>query len=128
VEDQGTKRSLTSIASKLFDPFGFLSPYTIRAKILFQELWSKGIQWDGPLDEEIVVEWQKWKDELGILKDVKVPRFFYEEQGQIIETELHGFSDASPNAYGAAVYLRSRDDKNNIKTHIVMAKSKVAPT
>ncbi|EDO49520.1 predicted protein, partial [Nematostella vectensis] len=29
-----TKLSLLSVASKLFDPMGFITPYTVRAKIL----------------------------------------------------------------------------------------------
>ncbi|MEO0404760.1 MAG: hypothetical protein AAF193_07815, partial [Bacteroidota bacterium] len=98
VEDQRTKRSLISIASKLFDPLGFLSPYTIRAKILFQQLWLRGIQWDEPLDEEITKEWEKWKDEWVALKEVQIPRCFYDEQGKITQIELHGFSDASQKA------------------------------
>ena len=35
-----TKRSLLSLASKVFDPLGLLAPFIVRAKILFQELWS----------------------------------------------------------------------------------------
>ncbi|KAK3745920.1 hypothetical protein QZH41_001370 [Actinostola sp. cb2023] len=82
-QDEGTKRSLISIASKLFDPLGFLGPFTIRAKILFQELWSKGIQWEESLDEEINTEWLKWKEELKALKELQVPRCFYTELDKI---------------------------------------------
>ena len=35
-----TKRSLLSLTSKVFDPLGLLTPFVVRAKILFQELWS----------------------------------------------------------------------------------------
>ena len=41
-KDCETKRSLLSLASKIFDPMGLLSPYVLRAKIMFQELWSRG--------------------------------------------------------------------------------------
>ena len=37
-DDPETKRGLLSIASKLFDSMGLLSPFVIRAKIMFQEL------------------------------------------------------------------------------------------
>jgi hypothetical protein len=41
-----TKRNMLSDASKIFDPMGLLSPYTIRSKMLFQQLWNRGLQWD----------------------------------------------------------------------------------
>ena len=39
-DDPETKRSLFSLTSKVFDPMVLLAPFIIRAKILFQELWS----------------------------------------------------------------------------------------
>ena len=63
-DDPETKRSLLSIASKLFDPMGLLSPFVIRAKIMFQELWSHGLQWDDKLPDDIVEKWRSWKEEL----------------------------------------------------------------
>ncbi|KOB73159.1 Uncharacterized protein OBRU01_08821, partial [Operophtera brumata] len=41
-----TKRELLSELSKLFDPLGWLSPLSIRAKLLFQGTWSKKMRWD----------------------------------------------------------------------------------
>ena len=38
VSDPETKRSLLSIASRIFDPMGLITLFTIRAKMLFQEL------------------------------------------------------------------------------------------
>ena len=42
--DPMTKRSLLSLASKTFDPMGPISPFTVRAKILFQELWHRRLE------------------------------------------------------------------------------------
>ena len=39
-DDPETKRGLLSLTSKVFDPMGLLAPFIVRAKILFQELWS----------------------------------------------------------------------------------------
>ena len=39
VSDPETKRTLLSIASRIFDPMGLITPFTIRAKMLFQGLW-----------------------------------------------------------------------------------------
>ena len=35
-----TKRNFLSKIATLFDPLGFLMPYTVRAKILIQDMWS----------------------------------------------------------------------------------------
>ena len=53
LHERETKRSMLSDASKMFDPMGILSPYTIRSKVLFQQLWSRGLQLDENLPEDI---------------------------------------------------------------------------
>ena len=40
-----TKRSILQGASKHYDPLGWLTPITIRARILMQELWKKQVTW-----------------------------------------------------------------------------------
>ncbi|KRY96733.1 hypothetical protein T4B_14739, partial [Trichinella pseudospiralis] len=56
-EKNCTKRKLISDASKLYDPLGFLTPFVVRAKILFQKLWQAGIDWDEPLTTSIAEDW-----------------------------------------------------------------------
>ena len=75
-DDPMTKRSVLSLASKMFDPMGVISPLTVRAKILFQELWQKGLQWEGPLDSDTKEKWSSRKSDLLQLKDVTIPRCF----------------------------------------------------
>lgn len=41
--------------------------------------------------------------------------------------QLHGFSDASEAGYSAVVYIRIVSFDNQIKTNLLIAKSKVAP-
>jgi hypothetical protein len=41
--------------------------------------------------------------------------------------EFHGFSDASQQGYGAAVYVRVKSTENTYETHLLCAKSRVAP-
>ena len=57
-DDPETKRSLLNITSKLFDPMGLLSPFVIHAKIMFQELGNRGLQWDDKLPDDIVEKWR----------------------------------------------------------------------
>ncbi|XP_068756583.1 uncharacterized protein [Montipora capricornis] len=125
--DPVSKRSLLSLASQMFDPLGLISPFTVRAKILFQELWLKGLQWDDPLDSDTKAKWLSWKSESLQLKDVTIPRCFGNGITQDSVVEVHGFGDASPKAYGAALYIRIRDKQDNVSSQLVISKSRVAP-
>jgi len=126
INDPETKRSLLSIASRIFDPKGLLTPFTVKAKIQFQDLWQRGLDWEDQLDEEIAAQWRSWKSELPCISRITTPRHFMANGRSIIE--LHGFGDASPKAYGAAVYIGSMDAAGKVSTHLVMSKSRVAPT
>lgn len=42
-----TKRSVHKLTGKIFDPIGFLTPFTIETKILFQELCLERVNLDG---------------------------------------------------------------------------------
>ncbi|GFS80634.1 integrase catalytic domain-containing protein [Trichonephila clavipes] len=48
-----TKRIVLQSAGKIYDPVGFLSPYTIRLKCLLQELWLRKLSWDDELPLDI---------------------------------------------------------------------------
>ena len=54
-----TKRSILQDSSRVYDPLGILSPVTIRAKLLMQELWQQFVDWDEPLDQRMR---DKWRD------------------------------------------------------------------
>ncbi|XP_052809477.1 uncharacterized protein LOC128237941 [Mya arenaria] len=41
-----TKREYLKKISTLFDPLGLLTPYNIRAKMLMQDIWISGVDWD----------------------------------------------------------------------------------
>ncbi|KRX14001.1 hypothetical protein T07_4244 [Trichinella nelsoni] len=85
-----TKRQLISVTAKLYDPLGHLSPYIIRAKILFQKLWQKGLNWDDELPSDLQKEWQTWKLELCDISDIRIPRCLIPFHGSTInKVELH---------------------------------------
>ena len=56
-EHSVTKRMVLQAASRIYDPLGFLSPITIRAKILIQELWQSGVDWDEPIQHNHNETW-----------------------------------------------------------------------
>ena len=128
MDDPETKRSLLSIASRIFDPMGLLTPFTIRAKILFQDLWQRGLEWEDRMNEDVAVQWRSWKSELPHLSCISIPCYLMADVGSSSTIELHVFGDASPKAYDAAVYIRSTDAAGKVSTPLVMSKSGVAPT
>ena len=69
-----TKREFLSRIARLFDPMGFLAPFTIQGKMLLQEMWLVGVDWNEPLPEELVAKAKAWFKELPDLSKIEVPR------------------------------------------------------
>ena len=67
-----TKRSLLKISAKVFDPLGFLSPYVIQLKCMFQELCAEKIDWDRELHGDWLSKWTSFLSELESLNKVRV--------------------------------------------------------
>ena len=48
-EDQRwTRRSLLKFIASIFDPLGYITPFTIAGKILLQQSWTESNDWDAP--------------------------------------------------------------------------------
>lgn len=94
-----TKRSFLSATGRIFDPLGFLSPCTVLAKILFQQLWLRKLDWDDPLPKNVDLQWEKLRSNFSVFEKIQIPRFLNILQSPI-KLELHGFADA----YAAVVY------------------------
>lgn len=52
------KRSLLSIESRILDPMGLLALFTAKAKILFQDLWQRGLEGEDQLGEDVAAQWR----------------------------------------------------------------------
>ena len=120
-----TKRSILSRIALMFDPLGVLGPSIVLAKIFMQKLWRLKSDWDESLPEELHTEWQSYERELPSLRKITVPRTVIESNFSRIE--IHGFSDAGENAYGACVYIRCISSSNIPRMQLLIAKSRVAP-
>ena len=120
-----TKRTILQDSSRVYDPLGILSPITIRAKLLMQELWQQSVDWDKPLDQRIRDKWRNIVTDLQIATATTMTRRYFPgetEDDEHTAYHLHIFADASIKAYGAVVYIC----KGNI-TSFVIAKTRVAP-
>ena len=52
-----TKRGLLSVVSSTYDPLGIISPFTIKAKLLFQDECRRTESWDESLLQHNRVAW-----------------------------------------------------------------------
>jgi Pao retrotransposon peptidase/Family of unknown function (DUF5641)/Putative peptidase (DUF1758)/Reverse transcriptase (RNA-dependent DNA polymerase)/Integrase zinc binding domain len=120
-----TKTSVLSCIASIFDPLGWIGPVVLKLKLLMKRLWLLKLDWDELLPEDIQQEWMQLKESLSSLQDVRIKRHCIISRHQSIE--LHAFADASIEAYGCSIYLRSIDSDGNIQTSLICAKSKVAP-
>jgi len=121
-----TKRSALSRVSQLFDPLGWLAPVIIVGKIFIQSLWKSQIGWDDPLPPSLARDWLAFDESLKDVSEFSIPRWFG-TSSSVQGIELHGFSDASQDALGAVLYLRTFHDYADAKVVLLTAKSKVAP-
>ena len=123
-----TKRNFLKQIATLFDPIGFLAPFTIRAKMLLQQMWMAGLDWDEELTEPLTNAARAWFSELPELTQLQIPRCLLVGGKQIDNVSLHTFVDASEDAFGAVAYVRYSYQDGTISTNIVAAKTRVAPT
>ncbi|XP_046803757.1 uncharacterized protein LOC124419190 [Lucilia cuprina] len=119
-----TKRQILSAVAKLFDPAGWLTPIIIQAKILLQELWQDGVGWDDEVKPQFLDKWKIFVDSFPTIESIEIPRWIhYHPQYNI---QIHGFCDASEQAYRATLYVVS--ENSGIRySNLLSAKSKVAP-
>ena len=90
-------------------------------------MWVAGIDWDEDAPQHIGEEWMHWRTELKLLSQKHVNRYYFPRDAVIQDLQLHGFCDASENAFASVVYLRMTDSKGKVHVSLVLAKTKVAP-
>ena len=120
-----TKASVLSEIASIFDPIGWLGPVVLQAKLFMKRLWLHQLEWNQELPDELKEEWREFQRNFPFLSSVRINRHCYIVNHESIE--IHGFSDASIEAYGAAVYVRSTDKQGNVQISLICAKSRVAP-
>ena len=125
--DGTTKRSILSITASLFDPVGFLAAFILVAKLILQELWRLGCQWDEVIDERVQKRWDKWLQGARNLPKIKINRQYLVTDKRVSEVQLHIFCDASELAFGCVAYLRFSFKSGGHASSFVMAKTKLAP-
>ncbi|XP_023948869.2 uncharacterized protein LOC112053624 [Bicyclus anynana] len=140
-----TKREILRVIMSIFDVFGFLAPFTIKGKLILQETWRSGIEWDEPLNSELYSKWTEWLTLLKGINKIYLPRHYQaaarasemenamyvapnsaSDYNAYSKLELHVFTDASIKAMCAVAYWRWEENKI-IRVAFIASKCKVAP-
>ncbi|XP_055902932.1 uncharacterized protein LOC129939084 [Eupeodes corollae] len=121
-----SKREILKTIMRIFDPLGLISHYIIRGRIILQEVWREGSNWDEPISNHLREQWKEFINELISIEKLKIPRLYVSWSPSISEPSLVVFVDASEKAFAAVAYLRFQKD-DAVEVSLVMAKAKVAP-
>ncbi|XP_013171141.1 PREDICTED: uncharacterized protein LOC106120362 [Papilio xuthus] len=136
-----TKAKMLSLIMSVYDMQGFITPITIKGKIILQNVHRSGVGWNCPIHIKDYECFLKWLNDLKVLAQLRIPRWYNNtgtwsdcypqtESGdpdRIINTEMHIFCDASLKAYAAVVYWRFIRTDGKVFVCFVTSKSRVSP-
>ena len=103
--ESNTKRSVLSKIAQVYDPMGLISPFLLRGKMILQRVTASDLGWDQLLDPEDLKDWNDWLSDLDNLSSLDIKRCVKPTE-DVNTIELHHFSDASSQGYGACSYIR----------------------
>ena len=117
---QWTRRTLLKLLASIFDPLGFITPFTIAGKKLLQQSWKESKDWDTPFNGILEDQTSKWAEQLPLISSFHIMRWIGAVEGE--KYCLHLFTDASEAAYACCLYLCHAN-----KSCLLFSKGKVAP-
>ena len=93
-----TKRDMLKVIAALYDPMGFIAPFIIRGRMLFQRAVQAVKGWDDRdfLPDQLLEEFASWQRKIPEVVRFRIPRWTATVETQDGTAELHVFSDASP--------------------------------
>ncbi|VDH98897.1 Hypothetical predicted protein [Mytilus galloprovincialis] len=72
-----TKRGLLSVINGIFDPLGFIAPVILGGRLIMREaVQNSSLDWDDPLPNNLLSDWQRWKQSLQDLETLEIGRPF----------------------------------------------------
>ena len=119
-----TRRSMVSLAQRVFDPIGFTCPISLRPKLLLQKCWKVKGGWDQEVPEVVKNDFLLWLRELPPPEEIKIPRWLRGIEERVVNCSLHKFCDASKAAYMAANFVRT-EYNTCVQVQLVQARSRV---
>ena len=105
-----TRRMVLSQTASVYDPLGFIVPFTLKAKLLMRDLLTtdsenkQNLGWDEPMPQYMYEKWRKLFKEMYELETLTFQRCV-KPDGAAHKPNLVIFADSSKLAYGACAYL-----------------------
>lgn len=130
-----TRRGVLATINSVYDPLGLAAPVILKGKLLLRQLVVMGkkgsdapLGWDDPLPDELMRQWQSWRDALVNLEAVSVPRCYHPKDfGRVVRSEIHSFSDASKDGIGVVTYLRQVNESGDVNVAFLFGQARMAP-
>lgn len=72
-----SKREVLRVLMSIFDPLGLISHFLVYLKILLQEVWRSGVQWDEQINDQLFSKRQNWLRVLPEVEGVQIPRCYH---------------------------------------------------
>ncbi|GBM41007.1 hypothetical protein AVEN_250322-1 [Araneus ventricosus] len=66
-----TKRLMLGIIRRLCDPIEFIDPFTVTSKVLMQDCWRAGSEWDNALSIDIQRRFRCWYEDFVHPREIK---------------------------------------------------------
>ena len=124
-----TLHSILSTSATFYDPCGYFSPISIRAKILMQDIRKKDFGWQDTLPIEFLDRWETIQNEFDLASTHQMARFQFDVNtpSPSRKYQLHCFADASKRAYACVIYIRV-GEPTETKTFLLFSKARISPT
>ena len=120
-----TKRECLAHMMSLYDLSGFVQPYHLKAKLIFQKSCQAKLEWDDKLPHPLQEEFQKWISEIPLLEKITINRCFLPPGGKLCF--IASFSDSSNVGLGINTYVIAEDAAGNRQSSLAFCKAKVLP-
>ena len=122
-----TKRNILKVTAMFYDPLGLISPIVLQSKLVYQSLCKEKLTWDTIVSEPLKKQWDTFIDRLRYFEKVIIPRPLFKSYDENCFYKIHGFADASSEAYSSVIYIRSVTGNSNLTT-LLCSKSRLAPS
>ncbi|XP_054283573.1 uncharacterized protein LOC129000637 [Macrosteles quadrilineatus] len=104
LKESPTKRQVLQAVMSIYDPLGFITPITMKGKILVQNLWKLNIQWDEVIPAKLEKLWENWMKDVKKSEKLKTQRCYNLTSN--CSLQLHIFCDACEKGFGSVAYFR----------------------
>ena len=120
-----TRRTVTGIVARVFDPLGLVTPITASLKLDLHDLCLRRLDWDDQIPEELLEVWVANMANIQDLRAVVFKRTVIPEDAADEKIDLLVAVDASQNLGVATIYGRVQRKCGLYSCQLIMARSKI---